>query len=153
MGRFHPAVAAVVADVARRRGLPVDTGPVDGSVEVLVPADGREDLRAELAVGWEGVLAALDPEDVTAVRSSGGRLPGWEDAPDGAWVDRQGRLRVAGPDEEERAADDDRALGPVLVVVGGLALLLAWYTDGEGLRLLAGVGGLGAVLTGLFLPR
>ncbi len=153
VGRFHPAAAAAVAELARRRGIPIDLEAADGRVDVLVPGEHRDDLRAELLVTWESVLSGIDPETQLDLRAAGGRLAGWVDAPEGAWVDRQGKLRVAASDEEEVAADLRRTYGPALVAAGLLLGLLAWYAGEGRLRLLAAIAGFGLVTIGVFLPR
>lgn len=153
VGRFHPAAAEAVVELARRRGIPTDVEKADDSIDVLVPGEHRDDLRAQLTVAWDGVLARLDPVAQLDVRAAGGRLAGWVDAPEGAWVDREGKLRVAASDEEERAADLGRTLGPALMAAGLLLGLLAWYMGEGRLRLLTAVAGVALVAVGLFLPR
>lgn len=153
VGRFHPAAADAVVDFAVRRGAPVQTRVVHDRVDVLVPAELRDGLRAELLLGWDALLARLPPHDQAELREHGGPLPGWDDTPDGVWVDRDGRLRVARAEEEEIEEDADRTVGPALVAVALILLFLAWQIGDGHLRLLAAIGGLGLLLIGIFLPR
>lgn len=155
LGRFHHAVALEVAEFAGRRGIEPTIGAAeDGDgVTIRVPTSRRDGLRADLMVAWPSLFSELGPEDQQAVRELRGPLAGWYDAPDGAWVDRQGRLRAAPPREEEEAADADRALGPALVAIGMIVLVVAWYVGPGLLRLAAAIVGLALVLLGLFAPR
>ena len=155
LGRFHPAVALEVAGFAGRRGIePTFARPDDGEgVAIRVPTSRRDGLRADLMVAWPSLFSDLDPEDQETLRQLRGPLAGWYDAPEGAWVDRQGRLRAAPPREEEEAADADRALGPALVAIGMIVLVVAWYVGAGLLRLAAAIVGLALVLLGLFAPR
>lgn len=150
LGVFHPATAVVVASLAAGRHVPVRAIEVDArTVELRVPADARDGLRAQLAVRWGDVVAAVPEEHRAAVADVGDRLVGWHDAPGGAWVDGQGRVRVEASAEEEAGLDAARRVGPVLSVIGLLGLLLAWISDGgPGMWLAAGA----AVLLGLLLP-
>lgn len=150
LGVFHPAVAVVVAELATRRGAPVRLVEIDAArVELRVPAPIRDRLRADLTVGWGSVLEALPDEAHDGVRAVGDRLPGWHDAPGGAWVDGRGRLRVEASPDEEEVLDASRRVGPALAAAGAVGLLLAWVTDGgEVLWLTAGA----ALVLGLLLP-
>jgi hypothetical protein len=151
VGRFHPAVAAGVVALAERHGLTTEVVPVDGAVDVLADEDGRDELRAELVVSWGAVLAVVEPDEREAVRTAGRDLPGWHDAPEGGWVDREGRLQVAGGDDA--AEGEPRWVGPALVAFGVLLGLLAWYSGSGNLRLLYAVGAAALLLIGLFTPR
>lgn len=155
LGRFHPAVALEVAEFAGRRGIePTIASAEDGDgLTIHVPTSRRDGLRADLMVAWPSLFSELDPEDQEVVRGLRGPLAGWYDAPDGVWVDREGRLRAAPPREEEEAADADRALGPALVAIGMIVLVVAWYVGPGLLRLVAAIVGLAMVLLGLFAPR
>lgn len=153
VGRFHPAAARAVVELAVRRGADVQTNVVDGRVDVLVPSERRDGLRAELLLTWDELLARLPPDDQAELKAHGGQLPGWDDRPDGVWVDRDGRLRVAHAQEEEAEEDASRIVGPTLMAAAILLLLLAWQIGDGYLRLLAAIGGFGLLLVGIFLPR
>lgn len=153
LGRFHPVMAREVAVFAGRRGIdPILEDDLD-AIAVRVPADRRDGLRADLVIAWPSLFSELEPEEQDEVRQLTGPLAGWHDAPEGVWVDRQGRLRAAPPREEEEAADADRALGPAMVAIGMIVLVVAWYVGPGLLRLVAAISGLGLVLAGLFAPR
>lgn len=153
VGRFHPAVARHVAQLAGRRGLDARVRPHDHGDVVLVDPAGRDAFRAELVMDWAAVVGSLEDGERDAVQALGGTLPGWFDAPNGAWVDRDGRLRVADSTEDEAADDEGRYVGPGLVTIGLLLGLFAWYVgDGE-LRFLAAVLAVALVLVGVFTPR
>lgn len=152
LGRFHKAAAPAVIEFAVRRDALTDVVRGEGEVEVRVPAERRDALRAELVLIWESLVETLDLEEQRAVRSAGGLLPGWQDAPDGVWVDRYGRLQVA-RSQEEAEEDQSRLLGPALAAAGLMLWLFAWYVGEGRLRLLAFVCGLALILVGTFLPR
>ncbi|MDP8961954.1 MAG: hypothetical protein M3N32_10115 [Actinomycetota bacterium] len=153
VGRFHPAAARAVVELAVRRGAPVETSTVDDHVDVLVPTERRDGLRAELLLTWDALLARLPPPDQAELQAHGGQLPGWDDTPGDVWVDRDGQLRVARAEEEEIEEDAGRAVGPALVAVALMLLLLAWQIGNGHLRLLAAISGLGLLLVGTFLPH
>lgn len=152
VGRFHPAAARVVIELAVQRGAPVQTDLVGDLVDVRVPKDRRDGLRAELLLTWDALVARLPPQDQAELAAQGGQLPGWGDTPGDVWVDRDGQLRVA-PGEEEAEEDTGRIVGPTLVATAILLLLLAWQLGDGHLRLLAAIGGFGMLLVGTFLPR
>lgn len=164
LGRFHRDVVDEVVAFAGRRGIDPAVDGSDGygprvpergadadALEVSVPAARRDGLRADLVVAWPALLADLDEEQRARVDGTGGWLTGWFDAPSGAWVDRDGRLRVEPPEDEDGTAE--RSIGPALVALGVVALLLAWYLGPGLLRLLTGVGALTLFLVGVFWPR
>lgn len=153
LGRFHAAMADEVAGFARRRGIEPETERAELGVSMRVPAHRRDGLRADLVVAWPSLVGALEPEEQEEVRRLEGPLSGWHDAPDGMWVDREGRLRANPPREEEEAADAERALGPALLVIGLIVLLVAWYVGPGLLRLVAAIGGLSLLMLGVFAPR
>lgn len=153
VGRFDPAVARAVVELAVRRGALVRTRVVHDRVDVLVSTERRDALRAELVLTWDALLARLPPHDQAELEAHGGQLPGWDDTPDGVWVDRDGRLRVARADEEEIEEDARRTVGPALMSAAVILLLLAWQIGDGRLRLLAAFGGFGLLLVGTFLPR
>lgn len=150
LGVFHPAVAAVVSAVADRRGIVVRVVEVDDvRVELRVPAPVRDRLRADLTLGWGGVLGAVEEDERAAAAAVGETLPGWHDAPAGAWVDREGRLRVDPGADEVAVEDAARRVGPVLAAAGAVGLLLAWVSDGSDTLWFVSVA---ALLLGLLLP-
>jgi hypothetical protein len=148
VGTFHPTAAELVVRAARAHGIEPDTALRDDGVAVLVEGRLVERLRAQLVVSWEDLLDGLDVDERAEVLACGGRYPGWLDPPDTLWVDREGVLQA-----DATEGDEGRALGPVLVSVGLLLLVAAWYA-GEGTPTLVGiVAGLGILLLGVFLPR
>ncbi len=152
VGRFHPAAARAVIELAVKRGAHVQTDLVDDMVDVRVPKDRRDGLRAELLLTWDALVARLPPQDQAELEAQGGQLPGWGDTPDDVWVDRDGQLRVALA-QEEAEEDIGRVVGPTLLAAAILLLLLAWQLGDGHLRLLAAVAGFGMLLVGTFLPR
>lgn len=152
LGTFHPAVATEIVALLERRQIAYDALPVDDRVEIVVDRSYRDDLRSELVVNWTGFVSRLDRDVLYDVLSEGGSMPGWQDAPEGAWVDRAGRLQVANVDHEEEEEDAGRAVGRTLVAIGLLLLLLGWYAGGgsQGLWIFLG---LGLLITGLLSPR
>lgn len=151
LGTFHPIPAAHVVALLEQRGIPHETAEVGARVEVFVDREWRDDVRAELAVNWHDLVRQLEPEELAEVRAaSQGNQPGWYDAPEGAWIDRQGRLKVDPHAEEALEEDASRKLGPALAGLGAVFLLFGWYTDGSAWLYVLGtlIG-----LVGLFLPR
>ncbi|MDP8930991.1 MAG: hypothetical protein M3O70_21060 [Actinomycetota bacterium] len=136
-----------------RHGAPVQTSVVDDRVDVLVPTERRDGLRAELLLTWDALVARLPPHDQAELRAHGGQLPGWDDTPGGVWVDRDGQLRAARTEEEEIEEDAGRTVGPALMALAVMLLLLAWQIGDGHLRLLAAIGGFGLLLVGTFLPH
>lgn len=151
LGTFHPLAATPVVQLLERRGVEYDAlHSDDARVEVVVDREWRDDLRAELAMSWSGLLQHLEPEQRREVLAAGGRQPGWFDAPQGAWVDRQGRLQVDPTPAEEAEADAQRIIGPSLAALGALLLLFGWWTGGSELAVVVGIA---AVIIGVLLPR
>lgn len=149
LGRFHPSVAAPVIDVLERRGIAHEPRPVDErTLELVVDREFRDDLRAELVLNWSALVAALAEEERAEIGDTGGAQPGWYDAPQGAWMDAQGRLQVERTVEEELEADARRTVGPTLAVLGGVLLVFGLWGGSE----LAAVTGVGALVVGLLLP-
>lgn len=153
LGLFHPVVVPfvgrwLVANQTRHRVVEVD----DHRVELRVPADVRDDLRAALTLSWSGFVRALDDEGRQKLVEDGpvGDHPGWHDPPSGAWLDDDGRLRVEATPEEEAARDAARTIGPGMVVAGVVVLLLAWANGLDAGPVLLG---LSLVVLGLLLPR
>ena len=153
LGLFHPTVVLLVHRWLLARRTPFRTVEVDDRrVELRVPADVRDDLRAALTLHWPDVVRALEPaarEQLVADGATGDH-PGWWDAPRGAWIDDDGRLRVEASPEEQDVEDAARTFGPALVVFGVVVLLLAWVTGLDAGALLLGGS---AVVLGLLLPR
>lgn len=147
LGDFHPAAARAVAALLDRRGIANATQLHDDRATVLIPVDWRDEVRAELAVRWGELVRGLPYEEFQEISRSGGRQPGWFDAPEGGWIDRQGRLLVDSGDEED---GDNRLVGPVLLTLGAVLAFFAWYAGAHpGLI----VAGLGLAIFGLFSPR
>ncbi|MBW3657225.1 MAG: hypothetical protein KY457_01205 [Actinobacteria bacterium] len=153
LGTFHPVVAERILALVAHRGIAADAVPADGRVEVIVDREWRDDLRAELVVGWADLVARLPDEERRDVVVLGGPQPGWHDPPRGAWIDRQGRLQVDPTDDEVEEADASRVVGPALLAIGAVLLLFAWYEGGGSSRAIAVVLGLGSIGLGLFVPR
>ncbi len=151
VGRFDPAAAELAEDLVVQRGFLPERRSVGDAVEVLVDPAVRDSLRAELAVNWPALLANLPPKERALLTGDG--MPGWRDAPEGAWVDREGRLRVSLGRDEEDVEDASRMLGPALVAAAMLLALLAWYAGDGLLRLVAAIGAAGLGLVGLLIPR
>lgn len=151
LGRFHPELVAAVVGVAGRRSDRVETITRDDGVDVLVEGAARDELRAELVLTWERLLAGLDGEALAELRRRADDLPGWLDPPESLWVDRAGTLQAGWTREE--IADQERSLGPALMAIGGLLLVTAWYVGDDSLRLTAAVFGVGILLFGWFMPR
>ena len=151
LGTFHPLAAERVVALLQRRGIAYESLPAgQDRVEVVVDRDFRDDLRAELAVNWDGIVASLDPEERSELAAARTGQPGWFDAPTSAWVDRQGRLQVDAGDGEEAMAEAGRLWGPTLMVLGVIIGLFGWYgQDSSPLLVL----GLGMAALGVFLPR
>lgn len=148
LGTFDPVIADRLAGLLSHRGVPHRLMDVPTGTEVVVDRTAADDLRAELLVSWEGMLAGLEPEDRATL--AGTRLRGWIDPPEAPWIDRDGNVRVAADEAHESTHDAARLWGPTLVVVGGLMLLYGWYAGtSAGLVVL----GIAAVVVGLFLPR
>ncbi len=135
------------------RRIPHEFVAIDSeTVEVLVTSQFRSAMRSELVVNWGEILSRLAPDVRMEIGRAGSQLPGWHDAPTGAWVDRDGVMRV----DDSAAADDEedarRTLGPALAAGGLVLVLMGWYTGGSSQGLLIATG-LAAVLFGMLLPR
>lgn len=153
LGRFDPALAEPVTALLERRGVAYQVLSAGEDVEVLVERSRRGDLRAELALTWPDLVAGVDDaERLRLVSETSGNLPGWRDAPEGAWVDRRGRLQVAPSPQEEAEEDARRVAGPSLITLGVFLVLLGWYAGGS-FSELSIVVGLALTVTGALLPR
>lgn len=148
LGVFHPTIATALLDLLSERGTPHETVTRDRGLEIVVPRQERDDLRAELSVDWSTRIAELDEEQRSDVRWQGGEYPGWLDPPEGGYIDREGRLVVDAKDDRE--ADASRTLGPMLAVIGAGLLLGTWYF---GLGMGAGFLGVALLVFGLLVPR
>ena len=149
LGRFHPAVGELIAQVLDRRSIPHTVQAHDDGAEILVDHQWRDDLRTEFAVSWDEILRGLDEEHLEQIRGLGGSAPGWFDAPQGGYVDRTGRMVVA-TDQDDDDADAARVIGPALLTVGGIAIVAGWL-----LLSMPGVVvlGIGLAIVGLIIPR
>ena len=151
LGTFHVALEDQLRGILERRGIAHSIVPAgEDRIEVVVDRTYRDDLRAELAVNWNGIVGSLDREVVVDLLRAGAPQPGWFDAPTSAWVDRQGRLQVDAGDDEEAMADAGRLWGPTLVVIGAVVGLFGWYGQSSGALLVLGLAMVGL---GLVLPR
>jgi hypothetical protein len=150
LGVFHPLMAASITALLQRRAIAHDEITEAGRVTILVDREWRDDVRAELTVNWGDLVRRLPEEDVAQVLGAGGPNPGWYDPPRGGYVDRQGRLVVAGDNEEGAEGGGARILGPALLTVGAVLVVVGWYVLGSAAVAVAG-GGL--ALLGLFTPR
>lgn len=151
LGVFHVDVVDRVTAMLVRRGIAheaVTSG--EDRVEVVVDRDFRDDLRAELAVNWHGIIESLDRDVMVEVLRARAPQPGWFDAPASAWVDRDGRLQVDPGGDEEDMAEASRMWGPTLLVIGIVVGLFGWYGQDSSALLVLGLGLTGL---GLFLPR
>ncbi|MFP4311317.1 MAG: hypothetical protein ACLFS9_04960 [Nitriliruptoraceae bacterium] len=147
LGRFHPAVAPHVLALLESKGIATVQRLGDDEVAISVPGSWRDDNRAELLLRWDELLAALDADQAPDVLGTGGHTPGWRDAPLGGAIDRDGRLIVDAPDDEE---DRGRTLGPATVIGGAILALSGWQIiDAPGLI----VAGIAVMIVGLLLPR
>lgn len=147
LGRFHPRVADRIADLLDDRAIAHTVAVRDDHVEVRVDPQWRDDVRAELTLTWTDILGGLEPGLAADLRATGGRAPGWFDAPEGGHVDRAGRLVVASTEDDE---DEGRVVGPALLAAGAILAILGWYVaDSSAVT----VSGLALVLLGLFTPR
>src|SRR5690606_14276664 len=82
LGTFHVDVVDRVVAILSRRGIAHEALPAGHDrVEVVVDRAFRDDLRAELALNWDGIVASLDHEVVAAMATPGAPQPGWFDAP------------------------------------------------------------------------
>lgn len=147
LGRFHPALAPHVLALLEGKGIETTHQLGDDAVMITVPGGWRDDVRAELVLRWDELLAGLEADAAPDVLASGGHTPGWPDAPLGGAIDRDGRLVVDAPDDE---ADGSRTLGPAMLVGGAILALSGWQVVDSPALIIAG---LGVMLLGLFLPR
>ncbi len=148
LGRFHPDILPQVLAVLRDKGVEHDVRSRDDDVEVAVEADRRDELRAELLMRWDELLAELDADLAPDVLGSGKHASGWLDAPTGSYIDRDGKLVVDAPPEDD--ADDRRTLGPTLVAGGAILALAGWQVLDVGAVMIAGAA---LALIGVFIPR
>jgi hypothetical protein len=147
LGTFHPAVAQRIAELLYRRAIVHSVVERDDAAEVRIDVAWRDDLRTELTLSWNDVVGHLDPEVAEEVRASGGRAPGWYDAPQGGHIDRSGKLVVSTVEDD---GDEARVIGPILLTAGAILGVVGWYVLDSGGVLTAGFA---LVLLGLFTPR
>lgn len=148
LGRFHPTMATQVLALLEDRGIEAAVQHHDDHTEVAVPGAWRDDVRAELVLRWDELLAELEADDAPAVLAAGGHAPGWFDAPLGGHIDREGRLVVDAPTEDE--VDAGRTVGPALIAGGAILAVSGWLVVELPALVLVG---LGLLVVGLFLPR
>ncbi len=146
LGTFDPTVADRLTGILVHRHIPHRLVDVAGRTEVIVDRERADDLRAEFATSWGEVLASLSPDERVDLPAT--RVRGWYDAPQGAWIDRQGRTRV--DPAEDATVEGPRLWGPSLAMVGGVLGLFGWYS---GRSAVLGLLGLTLVVVGLLLPR
>lgn len=149
LGVFHPALAGTLTRLLDRRGVDGEVREADDGIEVLVDAEWRDDLRAELTLTWAELLRGLPEEDAAEVAVAGGPTPGWYDAPSGGYVDRAGRL-VVDSEDEDAEHDATRMVGPALLAGGAILAVTGWYALGSEIVLLVG---LALAVLGLLVPR
>lgn len=150
LGTFDPLVADRMTGWLAHRGIPHRLVDVDAATEVIVDRDRADELRAEFALSWGDFLAGLSSEERADLTTSGTALRGWLDAPEGAWIDRDGRVRVSPGRDLEATTDAARLWGPTVAVLGGVLGLFGWYAGRSPVLALIGVV---AVVVGLLLPR
>lgn len=147
LGSFHPAVVPHVVALLEEKGIEVAQHLGDDEVALSVPGGWRDDVRAELLLRWDELLAALDADEAPDVLAAGGHTPGWPDAPLGGAIDRDGRLVVDAPDDE---ADGSRTLGPAMLVGGAILAVSGWQVVDAPALIIVGIG---VMIVGLLLPR
>jgi len=148
LGRFHPTMAARVLSLLEDRGIDAAVQRHDDHTEVAIPGTWRDELRAELVLRWDELLAGLEADDAPAVLATGGHAPGWYDAPLGGHIDRDGRLVVDAPAEDD--VDGGRTLGPAMIAGGAILAISGWLVVDLPALVLTGIG---LLVLGLFLPR
>lgn len=148
LGRFARPVGERVLSLLGAKSILYDVEERDDELAVRVDAEWRDDVASQLYTGWIELLMGLDRDVAYGIFEQGGTHPGWHDAPDEAWTDRQGRLKV---DVEAADADGARAIGPALLVLG-LALVLLGLVDAVSPAPALTFGSLLLVL-GALLPR
>ncbi|MEX2550305.1 MAG: hypothetical protein WD638_08755 [Nitriliruptoraceae bacterium] len=148
LGTFHPAMARVVEALLDERGIGHDRRERDEGVQLRVDRRWQDDVRAELLLRWDELLADLEVDEAEEVLPSGGQAPGWLDPPVGGHIDRDGRLVVEGPAEDD--PDSSRTLGPAMIVGGVVLAVSAWQVVEVPALILLGVA---LAIVGLLLPR
>lgn len=150
LGTFHPLVGERVVGLLKRRSLRHEVMPFDDRVEVLMDRATRDLLRAELSMAWTELVGQLPHDSLFEVLAAGAPQPGWFDPPTGAWVDRDGQVKVEGSPEEAAEQDARRIIGPSLAVIGLVLGLFGWYAGDSGALAVLGIALLAA---GVLLPR
>lgn len=153
LGTFHPIMADRVVRVLAQRQVAhsIVPSPDGDRFEVVVDRDFRDDLRSELAVNWTGLVGGLEAEQMYEVLGAkASNQPGWYDPPEGAWLNRDGRLLVDGVPGEEEQIDAARMWGPSVALLGSMLGLFGWFIQrSPGLLIL----GLVMVVLGVLVPR
>ncbi len=147
LGTFHPAVAERIAELLYRRAITHSVVERDDAAEVRIDVDWRDDLRTELTLSWNDIVGRLDPEVAQQVKATGGRAPGWYDAPQGGYIDRTGKMVVSAVEDDD---DEARIIGPILLTTGGILGVVGWFVLDSGGLVTAGIA---LALLGLFTPR
>lgn len=147
LGLFDPAVVDLVTARLQRDGVAHTAVEHDGSVELRIDRAERDDVRSELAINWDEVVAQLEDDEREHLDDEG-PAPGWLDAPRGGHIDRAGRLVVDADDAEEW--ESSRVLGPGLLVGGAAIGLLGWLLVDSGALITLGIA---MVAIGVFIPR
>jgi hypothetical protein len=148
LGRFHPTMAAAVLALLEERGIDAEVTTHDDHTELAVAGRWRDDVRAELVLRWDELLESLDPDAAPGVLATGGHAAGWFDAPLGGYIDRDGKLVVDGPTEDD--TDGGRTLGPAMIAGGAILAVSGWQVVELPALVLVGIG---LIVLGLFLPR
>ena len=148
LGTFHPAMAREVEALLDERGIDHDRRERDDAVQVRVDQRWRDDVRAELLLRWDELLADLEVDEAEDVLPTGGQAPGWLDPPVGGHIDRDGRLVVEGPAEDD--TDSSRTLGPAMIAGGLILAVSAWQVVEVPALVLLGVA---LAIVGLLIPR
>ncbi|MFO7961460.1 MAG: hypothetical protein R6U94_10985 [Nitriliruptoraceae bacterium] len=141
-------MATQVLALIEERGIDATVHAHDDHTEVAVPGTWRDDVRAELVLRWDELLAGLEPDDAPEVLAAGGRTPGWFDAPLGGHIDRDGKLVVDAPAEDD--AEGGRTLGPAMIAGGAILVVSGWQVVELPALVLIGIA---LAVLGVFLPR
>ena len=147
LGTFEPVVAPAVRRRLDEDGHDYTVVEHDDHVEVLIDRDERDAVRGKLTVDWEELVEDLDEE--VFERLGGGAAPGWFDAPQGGYIDRDGNLVVDRHDGDDEF-ESSRVLGPGMLVAGAAVGILGFWLLESGPLLVLGII---MVVIGLFSPR
>ncbi len=147
LGTFDPVVAPAVQRRLDEDGHAYTVVDHDDHVEVRIDRDERDAVRGKLTVDWEELVEDLDEEVFDQL--GGGAAPGWFDAPQGGYIDRDGNLVVDRHDGDDEF-ESSRVLGPGMLVAGLAVGVLGWWLLESGPLLVLGII---MVVIGLFSPR